>query len=339
MRKSGSTTVTIQAALDLPSGTEPCDPLTIRIEGWVFGGSRHTDIAAVEAVAEADSLLAQTKLLFCRPDVASALAIAPDIPTGFSMLGAAPSLTGAKQMSLGIRVRFRDGSSELVAERAVPLTGCDYRQGDWGVLLDAGFPHLVRREHMYNSGPSQDTPSQELLTLLDRYLPPAPARILDVGCGRGPYAEPLRSRGHDWFGVELKSEDCAVLDAKRLPFRQVDGRALPFSAGAFDAAICIEVLEHVENPWEFIAEVRRVVRGRLIVSVPNLELVTYWRRYLAVPWHLLEADHRNFFSRASLGELLRGHFSSVEVFSYGHAPLRTAEGASVDYHLLAVANV
>lgn len=328
----------IQAALDLPTAADTYDPLTLPVQGWIFAGERQAAVAAVEAVIDGTPI-GRTALLYRRPDVARALGIPADTATGFSLLGTAPALVPAQQARLVLQVVFADGARETIAAAEVTLSRRDYRAGDWGILVDPAFPHLVRREHMYNSGPSQDTPSADLLSLLERYLPPAPARILDVGCGRGPYAAPLRDRGYEWLGVELKPEDCAVLRDKGLPYRQVDGQTLPFAAADFEAALCVEVLEHVENPWNFIAEVRRVVRQRLIISVPNLELVPYWRPHLAVPWHLLEADHRNFFSRASLRELLKPHFRSVEVLSYGEAPLRSTEGVRLDYHLLAVASV
>ena len=40
------------------------------------------------------------------------------------------------------------------------------------------------------------------LELLDRLLPPAPARILDVGGGTGVYAVPLCERGYEVLMVD-----------------------------------------------------------------------------------------------------------------------------------------
>jgi SAM-dependent methyltransferase len=48
------------------------------------------------------------------------------------------------------------------------------------------------------------------------------------------------------------------------------GAALPFTDGAFDGAVCTEVLEHVANARHVLSELARVLRpgGRVIVSVP-----------------------------------------------------------------------
>lgn len=329
----------MQASLDLPAADRVHDALSLPIQGWVWAGAgRQADIAAVE-VRAGDRLLGRTELLYARQDVNEAFSLPPDATTGFSLLLAATTCVGDTAVDLSVSVCWKNGDREGIARRSVALGGRDYSKGDWGILVQPDFTGLVRREHMYNSGPSLADCNPETLALLRRYLPPAPASLLDVGCGLGSYGRHLRAGGYDWLGAEIKPGDCAALAAAGLPFRQVDGRSLPFPDRHFAAGLCIEVLEHVDNPWEFMAEVRRVVSRRLLISVPNAELVTYWREHLAVPWHLLEADHKSFFSRASLRALLAPHFSSVEILSYGEAPLKSREGASLGYNLFAIATV
>jgi SAM-dependent methyltransferase len=215
----------------------------------------------------------------------------------------------------------------------------DRRQAPYGILLDPDTTRLLHRIDIYGSGPSVHAINPDCIALVRRYLGPPPRRVLDVGCGFGGYGRALIADGHDWFGVEVKASDCAQLTALGLPHQQVDGRTLPFDAGSFEDAICIEVLEHTENPAAFLAEIRRVVRRRLLVSVPNVELIPYLHPYAVVPWHLLEADHRNFFSRASLRHLLAQHFSRVEVVDYAPLPLRTMHGHALHIHLLAICDV
>ena len=112
---------------------------------------------------------------------------------------------------------------------------------------------------------------------------------------------------------------------------------LPFSDASFDAALCLEVLEHIEEPRPFLAEIRRVAPRQLIVSVPNCELLGYLWDHLATPWHMLEATHTNFFTRWSLGSLLREFYPHVELRFHTPYPLRTVEGTPLHYNLLAIA--
>ena len=146
--------------------------------------------------------------------------------------------------------------------------------------------------------------------------------------------------GHNWLGLETNPHCCGILERRQLPFRRVEvgSRALPCPDGEWDCAICIEVLEHLKDPETFLREMARVVRGRALFSVPNMEVLPYLYDWRVVPWHLLEADHKNFFTRASLRSLLMRFFPAVEVFSYGEHPLRTRDGVPLHVHLFAIAD-
>jgi hypothetical protein len=52
---------------------------------------------------------------------------------------------------------------------------------------------------------------------------------------------------------------------------------------------------------------------------------------------MLEADHKNFYTRHSLGALLRPFYAQVELGFHTPYPLRTVEGTPLHYHLFAVA--
>ena len=52
---------------------------------------------------------------------------------------------------------------------------------------------------------------------------------------------------------------------------------------------------------------------------------------------MLEGDHKNFFTRWSLGSLLREFYPRVEVGFHTPYPLKTPEGTALHYNLFAVA--
>jgi SAM-dependent methyltransferase len=325
----------VHGHIDVPAPGEVCDPLCFRLEGWINAGAAQGDVVAIEAWAGGQCAGA-TALLFDRPDVTAAFGLPAGTRTGFRLVGhlAAPPTEGR----LELRVRHRDNAAPLVAAAVeVRFSTRDYRRVHYGVLLDSRSVGIAQRDHIYTSGPSLSEGSREVVHLLRDYLPPPPCRVIDVGCGLGWYGWQLRSLGYDWLGAEVKAGDCAELSRLGLPHRQVDGRTLPFADGEFDAALCVEVLEHIAEPRTFLAEVRRVAPRRLLVSVPNAELIAYLGPHLAVPWHLLEADHKNFFTRWSLGALLREFYPTVEIHLHTRHPLPTVEGAPLFYNLFAVA--
>lgn len=103
-------------------------------------------------------------------------------------------------------------------------------------------------------------------------LRPAMARlkgdILDVGAGESPWREWLPGDSR-YCGIDVGNADDYGM--RRQPdVIYFDGKTIPFPDGHFDGAICIEVLEHVEEPEPFLAEIARVLKPRstLLLTVP-----------------------------------------------------------------------
>jgi 2-polyprenyl-3-methyl-5-hydroxy-6-metoxy-1,4-benzoquinol methylase len=117
-------------------------------------------------------------------------------------------------------------------------------------------------------------------TLDGLFAQAAPESVLDVGCGEGVltarWAEQLSSRpvvGIDLADPKLRSQ----WERRRrdnLEFRVMRAEHLPFADDEFDMAAAIEVLEHVPEPEHTVAEMARVARRHLLVSVPREPL---WR--------------------------------------------------------------
>lgn len=95
--------------------------------------------------------------------------------------------------------------------------------------------------------------------------------VLEVGCGIGSN---LRVFNRDNSTIGIEGLGAAVTEAR--------SRGLPVSAGNLevplgvetgrvDWVLCLDVLEHLVNPWGLLTEIRRVLRdkGRAIINVPN----------------------------------------------------------------------
>jgi SAM-dependent methyltransferase len=111
----------------------------------------------------------------------------------------------------------------------------------------------------------------QLLTC-QRFLAPRLARLsgalLDVGCGEMPF-RPLLGPSLTYTGIDVpRAEDFGMRENPDIV--AFDGRAIPFPDASFDAILCTEVLEHVEDPAGLVAEMLRVLRpgGTLLATVP-----------------------------------------------------------------------
>ncbi len=103
---------------------------------------------------------------------------------------------------------------------------------------------------------------------------PAGTRIIDIGAGACQYRELFAHcdyTSQDFMQYE-GSDD--TLAPEPWAYGQIDYvgdlTEIPVEDGSFDAVLCTEVLEHLYNPIDAIAEAARIVRpgGRLFYSAP-----------------------------------------------------------------------
>jgi len=106
-------------------------------------------------------------------------------------------------------------------------------------------------------------------------------RVLDVGCGAGQVVGQLTEAGYEAYGVDVSEPN--IERARKFSDRcqLYDGRRLPFADGHFASVGALNVLEHVEEPEAFIAELVRVTasNGRIVISSPNFFRVLGFRDY------------------------------------------------------------
>ncbi|MFY9580945.1 MAG: class I SAM-dependent methyltransferase [Gaiellaceae bacterium] len=157
-------------------------------------------------------------------------------------------------------------------------------------------------------------------TLAQLFEQAAPASVLDVGCGEGvlthQWAERLGERrivGIDLDDAKLKAEWAGRRRAN-LEYLTMAAEHLPFADDEFDLASAIEVLEHVPDPEHTVAEMARVARRHLLVSVPREPL---WRMLNVARGAYLKdlgntPGHVNHWSKGSFVRLLERHGAVVE---------------------------
>ncbi|MCB9742124.1 MAG: class I SAM-dependent methyltransferase [Alphaproteobacteria bacterium] len=109
--------------------------------------------------------------------------------------------------------------------------------------------------------------------VLERHLPPTPARVLDIGGGPGRYAQELTRRGHEVHLLDLSAKHVAQALAGEHPpasARVGDARRLPFPDDHADLTLLLGPLYHLLHAAERAqawSEAARVTRpGGLVIA-------------------------------------------------------------------------
>ena len=108
-----------------------------------------------------------------------------------------------------------------------------------------------------------------------RDMPARGGKLIDVGCGVGDFCYMASQAGYKVTGIDYTSD---YIEAGRRRFPGLDLQALSVDdflskrpQDKYDALTLIQVLEHVENPRDFVLSVKRLLKpgGYLMCNVPN----------------------------------------------------------------------
>lgn len=129
------------------------------------------------------------------------------------------------------------------------------------------------------------------------------SKILDVGAGEGAFSQRLVDAGYEVYSLDVDEDNFRCKGAKFLKINfDNPGEFESFIDNHrefFDAIVCLEVIEHVENQWDLSRSIQKMLKagGNVVLTTPN---ITSW------------------FSR--LYFLFKGKFHQFDEsdFSYGH---------------------
>jgi SAM-dependent methyltransferase len=147
-------------------------------------------------------------------------------------------------------------------------------------------------------------------------LPSHTERILEIGCGSGNTLSYAKSQGLcRWTGGVEISPEAARQARDQLDWvleGDIEKLPLPLEDGSIDAILCLDVLEHLVDPWQLIPRLHHKLRigGALIASIPNVRnfhvvLPLLLRgRWTYEAYGLLDRTHLRFFTKSSACELV-----------------------------------
>jgi len=117
--------------------------------------------------------------------------------------------------------------------------------------------------------------------------PTGPGDVLDLGCGS--------AKTPGAFGVDISADTDADL------VHDLDNVPYPIADASFDQIILQDVIEHVDKPYEIMAELHRLARpgARIQMRTPHFSSVLAYS----------DATHRHHFSALGVRALAEPRFS------------------------------
>lgn len=184
---------------------------------------------------------------------------------------------------------------------------CDFFHEKWGVSLDYSF-----------------SPRRDLMSLMD--FSKAGLRVLEIGCACGATLREIgaRSPSARLYGVEL-NEKAAEIAAPYATILSMDVERLdPSQVGEhFDYIVMGDVIEHLQNPWKAIENMRELLApgGEVIASIPNVAHISTFYGLLSGCWTyedmgILDRTHFRFFTKKEIIKLFQEAQFDIQEMRY-----------------------
>lgn len=144
----------------------------------------------------------------------------------------------------------------------------------------------IKETNKQNLHPWEISRGDSILKVVRPYLTGRPKVIADIGCGDLYFSKMLAEQFDcKIFAVDINFKDKSSDNEKITKLNSIDG----LEAGTVDIVLLMDVLEHVENPLEFLSQVESKMRrgGILLVTVPAYQhlfsghdiFLQHYRRY------------------------------------------------------------
>jgi len=140
--------------------------------------------------------------------------------------------------------------------------------------------------------------------------------VLEIGCGAGSTIAYMKQQGIASYvvGVEINEEYLQIAKHSGVDLilnSNIEDEKLPFKNGFFDLILCLDVLEHMFDPWSALKNVLSLLspEGTVIASIPNVQNIRVILPLIFGQWKykesgILDNTHLRFFTKASAKYLL-----------------------------------
>jgi 2-polyprenyl-3-methyl-5-hydroxy-6-metoxy-1,4-benzoquinol methylase len=142
--------------------------------------------------------------------------------------------------------------------------------------------------------------------------------ILDIGCATGALLLFLEERGWHVTGVEISPAAEYARNVHKLDVRSLPLEEIKFPCESFDVVLASHLIEHLNNPFSFLSEIRRILKkdGAVFITTPNIS--GFQARLYRERWRSAIFDHLYLFSKRTLKNIfIKTGFKTKRIRTWG----------------------
>lgn len=178
-------------------------------------------------------------------------------------------------------------------------------------------------EHQYIFGDIALKSLTEAGVFPDQFSKTLPPELLEIGCATGALLNVFAKHGWKTIGVEVSKElsDYGRENFK-LDIRNCTLENAHFADASFSMIFAFHLIEHLNDPVSFIAELYRILRhqGKLVLITPNT--ASFQAHLMQETWRSAISDHLFLFSVKNLKTMLTKYGFCIEyIKTWGGWPL------------------
>jgi 2-polyprenyl-3-methyl-5-hydroxy-6-metoxy-1,4-benzoquinol methylase len=169
-------------------------------------------------------------------------------------------------------------------------------------------------------------------------LPTFSDSVLEIGCGNGATLKWLKESNmcNTTSAIELVESMAkeAEKSVDKVYIGDCEKIVLDLVPNSYDLILCLDVLEHMIDPWIFIEKVQLSLKpdGIIVASIPNIRnanviaKLVFNKTFKYESHGLLDKTHLRFFTKISAQELMSIDFLVIEKMITNPIPFFTKTG-------------
>jgi glycosyltransferase involved in cell wall biosynthesis/SAM-dependent methyltransferase len=170
---------------------------------------------------------------------------------------------------------------------------------------------IARRVNLIRSSPPADEPHLPFVSFANER---AGRRVIDIGSGKGAHSLGLASEGRECLCVDLNVDFLKEARRRGLVTVRMDAHALALREHVFETALLFELIEHVRDPKQVLAEAKRVISKNILVTTPCHDYDEALSSLGLYVESCLPPQHLSFYRSADLEQLIQSEFPICRLF-------------------------